>query len=121
METKTKRRSFDEAFQREAVALLLKGVKPIKLLAATGTAPARMTPAREKVLAAAAEGPLPGPELAAKAGVGAGVVKGLIDEGCLEVQLHTPETVFPEPDTARPGPTLNASQKVTASHTIKTG
>ena len=33
METKTKRRSFDEAFKRDAVALLLKGDKPIKLLA----------------------------------------------------------------------------------------
>ena len=33
METKTKRRTFDEAFKREAVALLLKGDKPIKALA----------------------------------------------------------------------------------------
>ena len=34
METKTKRRSFDEAFKRDAVALLLKGDKPIQQLAA---------------------------------------------------------------------------------------
>ena len=33
METKTKRRSFDEAFKRDAVALLLKGDKPIQQLA----------------------------------------------------------------------------------------
>ena len=33
METKTKRRIFDEAFKREAVALLLKGAKPSKTLA----------------------------------------------------------------------------------------
>ena len=33
METKTKRRTFDEAFKREAVGLLLKGDKPIKALA----------------------------------------------------------------------------------------
>lgn len=33
METKTKRRNFDEAFKREAVALLLKGDRPIKQLA----------------------------------------------------------------------------------------
>jgi transposase len=34
METKTKRRIFDEAFKREAVGLLLKGDQPIKALAA---------------------------------------------------------------------------------------
>ena len=34
METKTKRRIFDEAFKREAVALLLQGDKPITQLAA---------------------------------------------------------------------------------------
>ena len=33
METKTKRRSFDEAFKRDAVALLLKGDQPIQQLA----------------------------------------------------------------------------------------
>jgi transposase-like protein len=33
METKTKRRIFDEAFKREAVALLLQGDKPITRLA----------------------------------------------------------------------------------------
>jgi primosomal protein N' (replication factor Y) len=101
------------------LAMALRGLRapkprPIKLLAATGTAPARMTPAREKVLAAAAEGPLTGPDLAAKAGVGAGVVKGLLDEGCLAIQLHLPETRFDEPDTALPGPALNASQAAAA-------
>ena len=34
METKTKRRTFDEAFKREAVALLLQGAKPLQQLAA---------------------------------------------------------------------------------------
>ena len=34
METKTKRRIFDEAFKREAVALLLQGAKPLQQLAA---------------------------------------------------------------------------------------
>jgi len=34
METKTKRRIFDEAFKREVVGLLLKGDKPIRQLAA---------------------------------------------------------------------------------------
>ena len=40
METTTKRRAFDEAFKREAVALLLKGDKRIQQLAADlGVAP----------------------------------------------------------------------------------
>ena len=34
METKTKRRSFDEAFKREAVALWLRADKPLQQLAA---------------------------------------------------------------------------------------
>ena len=34
METKTKRRTFDEVFKREAVVLLLQGDKPITQLAA---------------------------------------------------------------------------------------
>jgi len=101
------------------LAMALRGLRapkprPIKLLVATGNPPGRMTPASEKVLAAAADGPLTGPELAAKAGVGAGVVKGLLDEGCLALQLHTPETRFDEPDTALPGPALNASQAAAA-------
>lgn len=33
METKTKRRKFDEAFKRDAVKLLLQGAKPLKQLA----------------------------------------------------------------------------------------
>ena len=33
METKTKRRNFDEAFKRDAVTLLLQGGKPLKALA----------------------------------------------------------------------------------------
>jgi primosomal protein N' (replication factor Y) len=101
------------------LAMALRGLRaprprPIKLLAVTGTPPARATPARAKVLAAAADGPLTGPELAAKAGVGAGVVKGLLDEGCLEIHLKVPETDFDNPDTARPGPSLNASQSAAA-------
>lgn len=34
METKTKRRNFDEAFKRDAVKLLLQSDKPLKQLAA---------------------------------------------------------------------------------------
>jgi primosomal protein N' (replication factor Y) len=102
----------------QPLAMALRGLraprpKPIKLLVATGTAPARMTPARQKVIEAATE-PMPGPELAAKAGVGSGVVKGLVEEGVLELRLEVPEIAFEALDWKSPGPTLNPSQAASA-------
>jgi primosomal protein N' (replication factor Y) len=52
--------------------------------------------------------------LAARAGVSAGVIKGLIDEGCLLERFETPEAAFPEPDVARPAAPLNPSQAAAA-------
>ncbi len=103
----------------QPLAMALRGLRapkprPVKLLRATGTLPARATPARERVLAAAAEGPMAGPDLAAKAGVSSGVVKGLIDEGVLAIELVIPETRFDDLDWASPGPDLNASQRAAA-------
>ncbi|MDP1630759.1 MAG: primosomal protein N' [Caulobacter sp.] len=100
------------------LAMALRGLrapkpKPIKLVVATGQAPGRMTPARDKVLAAALT-PMTAVALAEAAGVSAGVIKGLIDEGSLEIRLHTVETEFAPPDLTLPGPTLNASQKAAA-------
>lgn len=105
------------------LAMALRGLRaprprPIRLLVATGRPPARMTPAREKVLAAATR-PMTAPELAAEAGVTGGVVKGLVEEGCLEARLELPQTRFEDIDAARPGPTLNASQ--TAAADVLTG
>ena len=57
-----------------------------RLLRATGTSPDRMTPAREKVLAVLADyggAGLTQAELAAQAGVGASVLKGLVAQGVL--------------------------------------
>jgi primosomal protein N' (replication factor Y) len=90
------------------LAIALRGARapkprPEKVLRATGAAPARMTPAREKVLAAAEAGPLPPAALAAAAGVSSGVIKALIDEGALEVELRVAAPAFPEPDPRRPG------------------
>jgi primosomal protein N' (replication factor Y) len=99
----------------QPLAITLRGAraprpKPQKLVIATGSAPARMTPAREQVLEAARHGALPAAELARRSGVSAGVVKGLIDDGALEIELREVEAAFPEPDTSRPGPGLNPSQ-----------
>jgi primosomal protein N' (replication factor Y) len=55
------------------------------------------------------------PDLARAAGVGAGVVKGLIDEGVLAVRLVEAVASFASPDPARPGAVLNPSQAAAAA------
>jgi primosomal protein N' (replication factor Y) len=89
--------------------------RPQKVVALTGKAPARMTPARAKLLEAAASAELPPAMLAAEAGVSAGVVKALIDEGVLAIRLIEPEAGFPEPDLTLKGRKLNASQAAAAA------
>ncbi len=103
----------------QPLAMALRGLRaprprPIKLLRATGALPARATPARQKVLDAAAGGPMTGAELAEKAGVSSGVVKGLLDEGALALDLVTPDHRFDALDWTSPGPELNPSQKAAA-------
>ncbi len=103
----------------QPLAITLRGARapkpaPTKLLVPTGQAPARMTPARQKVLDAAARETLPAARLAEAAGVSSGVVKGLVDEGCLAVELRTAEPDFPAPDPGRPGTALNDSQAAAA-------
>ncbi|MBX3485979.1 primosomal protein N', partial [Phenylobacterium sp.] len=58
--------------------------------------------------------PMPPAELARAAGVGAGVVKGLVDEGVLALDHVTAEQRFDAPDLARHGHDLNASQAAAA-------
>ncbi|WP_374573834.1 primosomal protein N' [Phenylobacterium sp.] len=101
------------------LAIALRGAraprpKPVKIVEPTGVQPARSTPARAKVLAAAAEQRLAPADLARAAGVSAGVVKGLIDEGALAVRLIEAEAGFPAPDLSRAGAPLNASQAAAA-------
>lgn len=70
----------------------------------SGAAPKRATPARSRVLAAAADGLVHlKRDLAQAAAVSAGVVDGLIDEGALETVALPPEPVAepPDPDYAQ--------------------
>jgi len=102
----------------QPLAIALRGARapkprPVRVLEATGAQPARMTPAREKVLAAAAR-PLSPADLARAAGVSSGVVKALVDEGVLAARLIEADASFPPPDPARPGAALNASQAAAA-------
>ncbi|MDO1559264.1 primosomal protein N' [Brevundimonas sp. 2R-24] len=78
-----------------------------------GRQPARMTPARQAVLEAVGAGASTAVELARRAGVSTGVVKGLIDEGVLESALvPPPQPQQPDPD--RPGAALNPAQAAAA-------
>lgn len=107
----------------EALAMALRGLRaqqaaPERLVRATGRTPSRSTPARARVLAAATQ-PMRGSALATAAEVSAGVIKGLVDDGALEVVLAETVSAFPEPDPNLPGPGLNPSQAAAAAALIK--
>ena len=100
------------------LAIALRGLRappprPERLVVASGRPPSRTTPARERVLAAAAQ-PLTPTALAAAAQVSGGVVKSLVDDGALELILRPPVAAFPEPDLTRPGAELSPSQRAAA-------
>ena len=103
----------------EALAMALRGLrhprpKPIRCVVASGQPPERMTPARRLVLDAAAA-PLPAAELARRAGVSSGVVKGLVDDGALVVAEQPAPLPFGVPDpSANPAHVLNPSQSAAA-------
>ena len=101
------------------LAIALRGLraprpKPERLIAATGKSPARATPARTKVLEIIGDRQMQGAALAAEAGVSAGVVKGLVDEGVLEVRLIETHLNPPPPDLTLPAAQLNPSQAASA-------
>ncbi len=105
----------------EALALALRGLRtpaprPERRLAATGAPLERSTPARARVLEAlASHGPLAPAELARAAGVGAGVVKGLLDAGVLTAVEQAREAAFDPPDPDHAPPTLNPGQAAAAA------
>jgi primosomal protein N' (replication factor Y) len=79
-------------------------------LRATGKAPSRSTPAREKVLAVAADGAIRlKRDLAEAAGVSASVLDGLIADGVLG-PAEVPVEPEPQPDPDRLAPTLSPEQ-----------
>jgi primosomal protein N' (replication factor Y) len=76
-----------------------------------GPAPKRMTAARTRVLALLADGMLRSKaEAAHEAGVSAGVIDGLIDEGALETLVLPPELVARQPDPDHDMPELTGAQ-----------
>ena len=102
------------------LAIALRGARaplprPERLAVATGRPPARLTPARARVLEAAAAGPSPPADLARRAEVSPAVVKGLIDDGALELRLAPRPDGFGPPDLDTPAPPLNPSQAAAAA------
>ncbi len=85
------------------------------LVIASGEAPGRMTPAREKVLALATA-PISGADLARAAGVSSGVVKGLVDAGALLQVERLLDQPFPLPDPELPPRDLTGEQLETSSY-----
>jgi primosomal protein N' (replication factor Y) len=99
----------------QPLAIALRGssapkARPERVLALTGKPPSRPTPAREAVVAAAAEAALGTTALARAAGVGVGVVGALIADGVLAEEHRPAPIAFPPPDPDGAAPTLNPSQ-----------
>ena len=84
-----------------------------------GALPKRMTPARQKVIDIAQDGVLRlKSELANAAGVSAGVVNGLIDEGALETVVLLAEPVAEMPDPAFGHTALSDGQQAAAAEIV---
>jgi primosomal protein N' (replication factor Y) (superfamily II helicase) len=90
-----------------------------------GSAPERMTAARQRVLALLADGMLRAKgEAARESGVSSGVIDGLIDEGTLEAKVLPPEPVAEQPDPDFMQPEFTADQSAAAAAlkaTVATG
>ncbi len=103
----------------QPLAIALRGLRaplarPRRRLIVSGVAPARPSPARARVMAEAAQ-PRSAGDLARAAGVSAGVIKALLDQGVLEaVSIADPPPVA-GPDLTLPGATLNPSQAAAAT------
>lgn len=77
-------------------------------------APGRLTPQREKALAAAGPAPLLSSELARRAGVGESVLKGLAKTGALEAVEIDPDASYPPPDPEAAPAALSPEQAAAA-------
>lgn len=77
--------------------------------------PGRATPRRAAVLKVLGDRTLPAADLARAAGVSSGVVKGLIEDGVLEIVEIAAEAAFAAPDPHHAPATLNPDQTAAAA------
>ncbi|MCC6719074.1 MAG: primosomal protein N' [Acetobacteraceae bacterium] len=88
---------------------------PVGWQRADAPPPARMTEARQRVLAALGDTHMPGPDLARAAGVSPALLRGMAAAGLLiPVALPVPPP-FTRPDPDHPGPALSADQEAAAA------
>ncbi len=104
----------------QPLAMTLRGAraakaKPAKIVILTGRAPARSTSARTKILEIAARESLSPADLARAGAVSPGVVKGLIDEGVLVVNLVVADGLFAPLEFELNRPSLSPSQTAAAA------
>ena len=104
----------------QPLAMALRGLRaprprPERVVVATGSAPARATPARSRVLEIAARQALAAPRLAEAAAVSSGVIRGLLDEGCLVIEERLPVRTGQVLDTGPRADLLNPGQAAAAA------
>ena len=87
--------------------------------APSGGAVGKITEARARVLSEAAKEAVAPAELARRAGVSAGVVKGLIETGALVGSRRLDDPPFPNPDLGREGRALSPTQQDAAAVLIR--
>ena len=103
----------------DAAAIALRGLRsppprPQRRIVVGDLSALKLTPAREAAIAAARNSPArSAADLARVAGVGAGVIKGLIDAGALQL-IDEPDPGFAAPDPDHRPLELNASQAAAA-------
>ncbi len=101
------------------LAIALRGLnaprrKPERQLTASDQVPARLTPMRRKVLAAAGT-PISRDDLRRAANVSPGVVRALLKQGALVAVERGSDAEFAQPDLDRPAAILNPSQTAAAA------
>ena len=104
----------------QPLAMALRGLRaprprPERVVVATGSAPARATPARSRVLEIAARQALAPPRLAEAAAVSSGVIRGLLDEGCQAIEERLPVRTGQVLDTGPRADLLNPGQAAAAA------
>jgi primosomal protein N' (replication factor Y) len=84
----------------------------------TGAAPSQMTPSRRAVLREGGPFPARASEIAARAGVSAGVVKGLVKVGAMQELALPVDAPFDEPNPDHPGMELTEGQEDAAKELV---
>lgn len=84
----------------------------------TGAAPSQMTPSRRAVLREGGPFPARASEIAARAGVSAGVVKGLVKVGAMQEMSLPVDAPFDEPNPDHPGMELTEGQEDAAKELV---